>query len=468
MDFTPGFNNGFIARFAQNGSLVWATYFGNAGVHSAAIDTEGRLLIAGQIGEEVPQPTGGQPIGAHVQAYAGAFDGFVAAFDAGDDLRWTTCLGGSSLDIAWAARTVGQRVFVVGNTGSTDFAPIEPGSSDDQEDSGGGLDLFITEFDLDGILAWGTYFGTEDAEYIHSSQAVRLNASGDLVIGASGGENLDVVPGPGWYLDDPSGGSTPQFLVRFDGTDRSRIWTTYLPVSVGGPMRVDCLIFDDLGNLFVGGTISGLQLEPVEMPGLYYQPAPNTASPFPQYATDGFIMCFTPDHWRAWSTYFGGHDYGSPLETISTLAWRSSTLYAAGYTNKQYAPLDSYFPLFDPGGGAWYEEVFHGTPPFNAVDGFIAAFCTEVLTSVSDHHSGDTPPPVLQWLGTDLWRVGGLVNGRYQLRLFDINGRELKHNWLQVMDSLSEPFQLAGLPPGTYIAIFDGPMRAAFKIPVHR
>jgi hypothetical protein len=80
----------------------------------------------------------------------------------------------------------------------------------------------------------------------------------------------------------------------------------------------------------------------------------------------------------------------------------------------------------------------------------------------------DGPDPSLQYLGEDHWRIQGLPEGRYHLRVFDISGRELSRSIVQANGTFSEPFSTASLPPGTYIAVFDGPARAAFRVPVQR
>lgn len=74
----------------------------------------------------------------------------------------------------------------------------------------------------------------------------------------------------------------------------------------------------------------------------------------------------------------------------------------------------------------------------------------------------------LHYLGEGQWRVSGLPDGHYRLRLFDISGRELSQHRVTVSAALSEPFTSQGLSAGTYVVVFDGAVRAAHKIPVQR
>ena len=63
---------------------------------------------------------------------------------------------------------------------------------------------------------------------------------------------------------------------------------------------------------------------------------------------DDFIMSFTPDHYLAWSTFFGGNCNWTPGsqggEEFKSLDWKPGVLYGSGILSIQPT---SYWPLHD-------------------------------------------------------------------------------------------------------------------------
>ncbi len=176
--------------------------------------------------------------------------------------------------------------------------------------------------------------------------------------------------------------------------------------------------------------------------------------PAADYRTDCFLMSFTPQHYRAWSTYYGGDDYGPPYESIFTLAVDQNYLYAGGFTSKNFVPQDSYFPLHDPGNGAWFEPNFSAIWDTNA-DGFLAAFCTDLFTSVGEYAHVPTTVLMPYSLGGDLWSFSGLEQGLYNYRVVDMLGRTIISDRIFVADVLSPPIHVSSLAVGVYPVVFE-------------
>src|SRR5262249_50593215 len=131
-------------------------------------------------------------------AYDTTFNGFVkdavvAKLDpSGSTLVWSTFLGGSGDDWAFAlALDATGAVTVGGGTGSSDF-PTTPGA-DDTTSNGGG-DAFVAKLDASGsTLVWSTFLGGSSSDY---TEALALDASGAVVVvGATYSSDFPTTPG---------------------------------------------------------------------------------------------------------------------------------------------------------------------------------------------------------------------------------------------------------------------------------
>lgn len=118
----PNPPEGYLLVTDASGSVQYGTYLGGAftQVNSAAA-SGGRVFVAGKT-------QGGMPVVNAVQpAFNGGSDGFVAAFDDGGALLWSTWLGGSADDsIDWVLPLPDGSVVVVGTTYSADFPSLGP------------------------------------------------------------------------------------------------------------------------------------------------------------------------------------------------------------------------------------------------------------------------------------------------------------------------------------------------------
>jgi hypothetical protein len=96
----PGsIDDGFLARFAPDGTRVWGTYVGGGGVeylHAIKVTASGDLLVTGQSesAENIASPLAFQP------QPAGEYDAILFSFSTDGQYLWGTYLGGPLLDIA--------------------------------------------------------------------------------------------------------------------------------------------------------------------------------------------------------------------------------------------------------------------------------------------------------------------------------------------------------------------------------
>ena len=116
-----GTQNGFVTKIDPTGTaLLYSTYIG-AGydyVYGIAVDSSANAYVVGQTWSEK------FPVKDPVQGYGGDRDGFVSKLNtSGDTLVYSTTLGGSSIEAAWAiAIDVSGTAYVAGETYSTDLS----------------------------------------------------------------------------------------------------------------------------------------------------------------------------------------------------------------------------------------------------------------------------------------------------------------------------------------------------------
>ena len=164
---------GAVAKLAPDGSLAYATYFGNESTRprGIAVDADANAYIAGAAGVGLPTLKAMQP------ALAGGTDAFVARLDpSGSTLVFSTYLGGGGDDAAIAlSLDASANIYVAGTTRSTDF----PQKNALSAQFGSAASNFVAELNSDAsTLVYSTYFA--DAQT--SITAASASATGTLYL----------------------------------------------------------------------------------------------------------------------------------------------------------------------------------------------------------------------------------------------------------------------------------------------
>ena len=156
------YDDAFVTKLTPAGdALDYSTYLGGGevnghdGGYGIAVDTAGSAYVTG-VTERSGFPT---TPGAYDTSYNGGWDAFVTKLaPSGGALDYSTYLGGSDLDRAWAvAVDSAGSAYVTGETPSTDF-PTTPGAWD--RTYGGFTDAFVTKLAPSGAtLDYSTYLG---------------------------------------------------------------------------------------------------------------------------------------------------------------------------------------------------------------------------------------------------------------------------------------------------------------------
>lgn len=150
-----GLNDGFIAKFDQNGMRKWGTYYG--GTAKDAINSldvnNGSIAICG-----ITYSSSGISIsGAHQPSLSGAnYNAFLALFDTSGTISWSTYYGDDSTSANDCIIDDSGNIFLCGTTKAT----INISTSNVHQSSNLGLsDAYLVKFNISGIRQWGTYYG---------------------------------------------------------------------------------------------------------------------------------------------------------------------------------------------------------------------------------------------------------------------------------------------------------------------
>lgn len=115
-------------------------------------------------------------------------DVFIAGFDSGDELQWSTYFGGDNGDEVRASAfdDLNDRLYVIGRTNSISTFPLSDPIEENfqQNENAGGFDAFIARFDIQGSL---TSVQDIDNDEISLSLSIFPNpSSGDLTLKFNG------------------------------------------------------------------------------------------------------------------------------------------------------------------------------------------------------------------------------------------------------------------------------------------
>ncbi len=444
-----GQRKAIVGKFDGSGNCLWSTYFGDGreAAYGIALDGLDRLLIVGETdGTGLPiQPMSGATSWSYT---GGTRDGFIALFGSDDELLWCTPYGSDEDDAATDVRASGTG-FVVAGWSEGEVTTVDGGAfAYDQSTNAGGTDAFLLAFNQNAVCTWATPFGG-GGEDLPGTNSLTIAPNGDiLLVGGTTSTDMPIAPGSGWY--DPSNSGQAGFILRFAVSSRQLVWGTY--ISGTGENVLECVTTDAFGNIYVAGYTEDATLPLAELNGVYFQDALVSDYQGPvQEGLDAMLMVFTPSHVLVHSSYLGG---GSGIfgENICTLTWRNALIYAGGHTSK-HTDQFSFFPLYNPGAPAWFDDLYFYP---STRDGFLVALCTDLFTGVADHGSFETSDQLMV-LETDHRRftVLGWDPSSRSLTVFDPSGK-IVHRMAISAHQRSATLNLAHLSPGIYLLRTEG------------
>ena len=290
----------YVAKYSQNGTLIFATTIGGTGSDSGngiAVDKNGNIYVTGATkSTDLPVTSN-----AYQKSLHGGSDAFIFELSAdGTQLLYCTYLGGNSTETRGARVEGGTKIkvdnagniYVLGQTNSADF-PTTTGAYQRNITSNDGYyfgDAFLVKFNSIWNMVYSTLFGgnTDDIPY----GFVVDNQSNVWITGKTTSSDLPVTSNA--YHTTPASQYSEAFLSEISADGSQLLYSTFF----GGSSNEYgyAIINDSKGNIYITGQTTGSDL-PVTINA--YQKTLNSTA-------DAFVAEFNSTGSLLYCTYFGG------------------------------------------------------------------------------------------------------------------------------------------------------------------
>lgn len=238
--------------------------------------------------------------------FAASEDAYVAKFNNEIVPQWYTYFGGSlgvssnsgdEVGIALAVDELGDRVYVTGETYSTDLPVLysgtqynDPGGITCQSGSPNGCaEIFVSRFNANGILQWSTYFGGENGETCRDIEIDRFYNTYIVGKRTQGSTVLTDLTG----ASNSTAGTA--LLLKFNDQNEL-LWATGIEAEI-----IKGVSADGNGNIVIVGNSVNNAMVPLNPPL-----NPNTTS-FNGGASDGFVARYNSNGVLTHNFYYGGN-----------------------------------------------------------------------------------------------------------------------------------------------------------------
>jgi hypothetical protein len=275
----------FLAKYAADGTLLWATSAGSAASDAPtdlAFDGDGGVVLTGSFSGQSIQF--GSTVLQNVNAEYS--DAFLVRYDANGNVLWARSAGSVLAD-----RGRGVATDAAGNVllaGYFQGATLHIGTSELDNAGANTSDVFLAKYDPEGNLLWALNAGGERHE---EPRDLAVDGHDDILLCGQfngptlgiGGEELTNSTGEADFYD--------VFLAKYHG-DGTPLWAR----SGGGEGN------DDAWALAIDGEDHAVLVGYGESAGCTYGPFSWTASPL----GDAMALKYAPDGEELWAVHAGG------------------------------------------------------------------------------------------------------------------------------------------------------------------
>jgi hypothetical protein len=321
----------FVAKYAPDGSLVWATQAGgeNSDLGSGlALDTAGNSVVTGTFSGKATFGAGES--NESVLTSAGGNELFIAKYAADGSLIWAKQTGGTG-----GVRNFGIVVDATGNivvTGSF-WGKATFGAGELNQTvltSLGGEDIFVAKYKLNGSLIWVAQAGGANSE---GGNGIAVDVAGNSVVAGYFLGNATFGPGePNETVLKDRG----IFVAKY-ASNGSLIWAIQAYSGSGGinvNPRGNFIAIDSIGNILLTGSFSDS--------ATFGTGETNKTVLTSAGSRDIFAAKYTPDGSHDWAIRAGGVNYdagyGIAVDTagnsIVTGSFADKATFGAGEPNK--------------------------------------------------------------------------------------------------------------------------------------
>ena len=354
---TYGFcKNGYVAKIDSTGRFkLWATYYGGTGVsrfNDITVNPDDDVYVVGN-----------SDTTADLVQKQGAYNSstgtnLILKFNNSDSLIWATLFGNGVINGVAVDEFSNKsdyknfpvNMYITGTAFDNQLPIKNPGGNAYVDSIPTYSDAFIAKFNDKDSLIWSTYYGGNSLD-----DGIKITAknSNVFVSGQTASASFPCYsPGANAYIDSTLGAyGSDAFVLKFN-SGGERLWATLY----GGAQQefgYDVEI-DAAGFCYVTGYTESFNSFPTEqLANAYFDGGWN--------GDDAFLLAFNPQLERIWATLFGGTN--GDERGLRIAIYDDVKLYIVGQSNSSLN-----FPLYNPGGGAYYDSTL------SVSDGFITRF----------------------------------------------------------------------------------------------
>lgn len=242
-----GMRDAFLAKYSENGDLLWAFSFGDGfddEIIDIKLDNEGNLIITGSYMGTIDLDPGTS--NANFSAVMDNNDGFLAKYSSSGNYIWGHSFGSLSNDYGkHLAINSANDIYLAGYFNySVDF---DFGSGINEFT--GQFDIFLAKYDKDGNHAWAIKIGANGQEYSHG---LGFDKDENVLLYGRFQQTVDFDPGNN-NSDLTASSNHDLFLAKYT-TAGDFVWVKQF--SGPGSKYGQGLTTDASNNIYIAGAIS--------------------------------------------------------------------------------------------------------------------------------------------------------------------------------------------------------------------
>jgi len=337
---TQGAKDGFLAKYAPDGSLVWAKRIGGASsdeVWGLALDPSGAPVVTGVFDGTVSFGV--------LSTLSGTNDMFVAKYSSLGNLSWVRAGTGPDWEQGLSVSVDGAGNVFVGGVYASTSATFGPGQVLANQ---GSLDGFVARYGPSGGLWWVNSMAGAGQDFL---TGVAARPDGSVAVTGTIDQSARFGVG-GSFL--PTAGSNDAFVGLF-GPGGAPLWST--SVAGAGSDIGWSIATDAAGEIFVAGAFSGTA-------------SAGAHSAVSAGSLDVFVARFSGSGAALWMRGAGGAgpDFGLGLSVSGSDVYVTGSLMGAGSfgsvtvgTGNGLTPADGFLARLDTSGDwVWAQKLVTG------------------------------------------------------------------------------------------------------------
>lgn len=310
----------FLVKFNNSGIRLWGTYFGGEDhdlAYALDIDKNNNIYVVGTTSSETNIAINSNFQTKLNQNNTAYDDGFLAKFNVGGNLVWSTYVGGENHDELKTIKAKDNYIVIGGNSWSFNYIGTS-GVFQETHDSNNQPDGIIYKFSLDGQRIWATYYGGEHNENIY---AIDVDNEDNIYIGGQTQSDTKMTTSGSFeslsqYTYDKG------FFAKLNSNGQ-RIWGSYL-----GTAFIHSIVFKN-NSVYIGASTHGFPSRTKLTTSCSYNE--NSDS-------QGFLGKFSKQGDFLWGTFLG-NGYGGYNDV--KIAVDNNALYACGVAVKNDGIADN-------------------------------------------------------------------------------------------------------------------------------